>query len=77
MKKKELQGLRTKKQDELQKMLVDLKSEIIKAKADIITSREKNFKKVKNLRHNLSQLLTIIKEHEIMEKEEKKKVDKK
>jgi len=44
--------------------------ELIKVKVNLKANREKNFKKVKMLRHEISQLLTILRENEIIMKEQ-------
>ena len=67
MKKKELNSLRSKTLAELHKMVLERKIQINKAKTDIIASREKNLKKAKNLKHELSQVFTIIRQKEIVE----------
>ena len=67
MKKKDLQTLREKNIDELTKIVDKKKVEFNKAQAKITTANEKNLKKPKNLRHEISQILSIIRERELME----------
>jgi ribosomal protein L29 len=79
MKKKEVTDLKTKDVKELDKKVVSLRLEIAKSKAETKSSTEKNLRKVKNLRKDLSQVLTIIREKDIIMSEEKtedKKEDK-
>lgn len=71
MKRKELNSFREKDLDKLIKEASDRRLEIIKAKAEIKGSKEKNLKKVKILRHDLSQILTLVKERMLLEKEGK------
>ena len=67
MKTKDLKNLRSKSLKELISAVEDKKRELIKLKADIATGNEKNLKRHKNLRREISQYLTLIKENEIME----------
>jgi len=76
MKKKELKDIRSKKIVELDKLVAKKKQESIIANAKMKTGQEKKIKKVKNLKHEIAQIMTIIREKQIMEKEEKKEVKK-
>jgi len=67
MKKKELKQLKEKDKKDLEKMVGQKKIDLIKAKADIIAGREKNLKKVKNLKDEIAQVMTLITEKEILE----------
>lgn len=69
MKKSELTKLRSKKADVLEKTVADRRLDIVKVSADIKASKEKNLKKAKNLRRDLAQILTLISEKELAEKE--------
>jgi ribosomal protein L29 len=69
MKKKELIKLREKTVEELKKLSSDKRLELIKIESELKGGKEKNLKKVKNQRHELAQILTIVREKEIMEKE--------
>lgn len=71
MKKKDLSELRNKDVGELKKKSEKLRLEIVKAKADLTASKEKNLKKVKNLRRDLAQILTLIREKQILEEVER------
>jgi ribosomal protein L29 len=72
MKKKDLKGLRTKTSKELLKLVEKKSLEYAKVRAEMKAGQEKNLKKVKLIRRDLSQLLTIMKEKEIIENLEKK-----
>lgn len=71
MKKKDLIGLRGKTEKELVRLAGKKLVDIAKAKAAIKAGQEKNLKKVKLLRGEISQILTILKEKEIISKLEK------
>jgi ribosomal protein L29 len=64
MKKKELNELRQKDVKQLEKMLDENKLELLKTKANIAVAKEKNLKKAKNLRKEISQIETVLKEKE-------------
>ena len=68
MKKKDIISLRSKEAIELAKLVGQMRLEIVKTKANIPASKEKNLKKVKNLRHDLAQVVTLMREKQIMEK---------
>ncbi|KKR30297.1 50S ribosomal protein L29 [Candidatus Woesebacteria bacterium RIFCSPHIGHO2_01_FULL_39_32] len=68
MKKKDIISLRSKEAIELAKLVGQMRLEIVKTKANISASKEKNLKKVKNLRHDLAQVVTLMREKQIMEK---------
>lgn len=67
MKKKDLTDLRNKDQKELKEVLSKKRLEITAFMAKS-TAGEKNLKKRKNLRREIAQILTIIKEKELIEK---------
>lgn len=71
MKKRELQELRNKKMAELDKIVVKKRQESVMANAKMKTGQEKKIKKVKNLKHEIAQVMTIIREKQILEKKEK------
>jgi len=84
MKKKELNELRGSDLKVLTKLVSDKRRDLVKTKVDMSVSKEKNLKKVKLLRHDVAQLLTLIKETKLIEGgteeievEESKKKDKK
>ena len=70
MKKKDLKDLRTKKIAELDKLVIKKKQESVMASAKMKTGQEKKIKKVKNLKREIAQILTIIREKQILEKKE-------
>lgn len=71
MKKTELKTLRGKKLEELKKLSKEKKFEIVKTLAKMASGQEKNLKKAKNLKKNLAQIETIVKEMEIVNKLQK------
>ena len=68
MKSKDLQNLRGKTIVELMKQLADKKLELMKVGVNLKSSKEKNLKKAKNIRRELAQIMTVVKEKEILEK---------
>ena len=73
MKKKDLQSLRSKSIEDLRKMVSEKKDEANEAFLKTKAGQEKNLKKVKNLRTDIAQILTLIKEKEIIEEKEETK----
>lgn len=71
MKRKDLLDLKTKEVKDLNKILGEKKAELEKVMVNVPAGKEKNLKKANNLRRDISQILTIIREKEIREKEEK------
>lgn len=71
MKKKDLIELRGKKIEEVKGLVAKKRLEQSYTQVKIASRSEKNVKKVKNLRKDLAQILTILKEKEIIEKEAK------
>ena len=71
MKKKDLLELRNKKIAELDKIVIKKRQESVMANAKMKTGQEKKIKKVKNLKHDIAQVMTIIREKQILEKKEK------
>lgn len=69
MKRNDLIKLRGKAKEELKGLAEVKKLEFMKVEANIKAKREKNLKKAKILRHELSQVLTILREKELMEKD--------
>lgn len=70
MKLKDLQNLRTKAVSELEKIVFEKKKEAALTHAKIKAGQEKNISKVKRIRRDIAQILTVIREREIMEKEQ-------
>lgn len=71
MKRKDLVELKTKEVKDLTKMLGEKKIELEKIRVNIRAGKEKNLKKASNLRRDISQILTLISEKKILEKEAK------
>ena len=72
MKTKDLKSLKIKKTDELKKILSEKLELLAKIKLDMVTGKEKNLKKVKNLRREIAQVFTLIREKELVEAEKPK-----
>lgn len=72
MKKNDLATLRQKEVKDLEKMLKEKKAEVAKTEINTVAGKEKNVKKANNLRREISQILTLIREREILKKEETK-----
>lgn len=68
MKRKEFNDLKVKDIENLKKMATGKKLEIGKKRMEIVGAKEKNLKSVGNLRHDLAQILTLIREKEILER---------
>lgn len=73
MKKNELQNIRKKETLDLEKLVKDKKKEIVVTYAKMKVGQEKNLKKIKNLKRDVSQILTIIREMEILKQSKKVK----
>lgn len=71
MKTKDLQKTRSLKLADITRSVVKKRKEIDVVSAKIGAGKEKNLKKSKNLKRDLAQMLTIIKEKEIAGKIEK------
>lgn len=69
MKKKDLKDLRERKEGEVKKMLVTKKNELVVASAKAGTGKEKNTSKLRVLKRDIAQMMTILKEGEITKKE--------
>ena len=72
MKKKDLANLKGKKEGELVKLVDDKRKELVVTHAKVKAGQEKNLKKVKSLKKDVAQILTILRELNIKEEEEKK-----
>lgn len=73
MKKKDLKDIRSKKIDELRKMVDEKKKEAAETFSKTKGGQESNVKKYKNQRKDIAQILTVIREKEIIEKMKKEK----
>jgi len=71
MKKNELKAVRTKSSAELAKMLDDKTADLEKVRLDLVSGKEKNLKKAKNLKKEIAQVLTVINEKTLIEAEKK------
>lgn len=60
MKKRDLQELQTKEVAELQKLLLEKKTEIARLKLELTTGKHKNVHVLKNARRTLAQIATIL-----------------
>ena len=67
MKKKELDSIRGKTIEELEGMANEKRNEITLTYAKIKAGQEKNTSKVKTLKQDLAQIMTIVRENEIIE----------
>lgn len=72
MKKKDLKNLRDKSKNELKATVYKRKNELVATYAKIKAGQETNLKKAKNLRRDIAQILTVIREKETSEEETKK-----
>lgn len=66
MKKKDLVSLRSKEGGELKKLVFEKKLSANKIKIEIASGKEKNLRTYKNLRREVAQIMTIIKEKQIL-----------
>ncbi len=75
MKTKELKKLRGKDIKELEGMVIEKRRDLTNAYANRKASNESNLKVVKNTKYDIAQLLTVIREKEIVQniKEEEEK----
>jgi len=71
MKKKNFQELRQKDIKSLEKMVAEKKHDLLVDKVNIKASKEKNLKVIRNTRHDLARILTLIREKELAAGEEK------
>lgn len=67
MKKKEFTSLKDKSIKDLMKMVNTKKVEVAKKMAEAASGKEKNLKASSSARHEIAQILTLIKEKEILE----------
>ncbi len=63
MKKKELEQLRKKPVIELQKKVQENKEKLWQLKVDLVAGKVKNVKEIRNLKKEISQMLTFINNH--------------
>lgn len=68
MKKKELTGVKEKTIKDLNKLVFTKKLEAKKSKMNTVAGKVKNLREFKNIRRDIAQILTVIKEKQIFEK---------
>lgn len=68
MKSKDLSDIRKKSIKQLDTMLTKSREELDQVKIDMSLGKESDFKKAKKIKKEIAQILTIIKEKEIVEK---------
>lgn len=73
MKKTELTKLRSKEIVELEKKLVELKNQAKKGFVQRKAGKSKELKEVKNLRHSIAQIMTIITEKKMISEKSNEK----
>ncbi|KKU12307.1 MAG: hypothetical protein UX19_C0002G0014 [Candidatus Woesebacteria bacterium GW2011_GWA1_45_8] len=73
MKKKDITALRSKKTDELLKLLAEKKKEAQKSQVEIKAGTEKNLKKASNIRRDIAVISTLMTEINLMQEEEPEK----
>lgn len=67
MKKKDLQSLRAKEKPEIKKLIEEKVAELTHLTSEISLGRHKNVRAGKNLRREIAQLKTILREKEFVE----------
>lgn len=72
MKKKELAKLQEKSVAELKKSVAELSVKKISKMANLTVGREKNFKVAKNIKHDIAQIMTVIRQKQLAEKKDEK-----
>lgn len=76
MKKKELSQLRTKSIDELAKTAAQLNEEIAQLSLEVKVGKHKNVRTIKNKRRELAQVLTVLREKELLSETEMEEAEK-
>jgi ribosomal protein L29 len=71
MKRKDLTDYRGKKEVELAKIIADKKTELDLTRAKAKIGKEKNTSKLKVIKRDIAQILTILREKKIIEEEAK------
>lgn len=72
MKKKELQEVRRKTNEELAKLIGEKRAQISLLRPELKTGKNGNLRVVKNAKRELAQLETLFRENEIILREERK-----
>lgn len=73
MKRNDFKSLKTKKVEELKKIVSEKKLELLKLLSNKVSKGDKNLMKGRNLKKEIAQILTLVKEMEIIKKIETKK----
>jgi ribosomal protein L29 len=68
MKRKDFIDLKSKTAQELRKLASEKKMDAIKKKMEILGGKEKNLKAYRNYRREIAEILTLVREKEILEK---------
>lgn len=71
MKTKEFKDLKVKEEKELLKMLAEKRTELMKVIPNLSVNQEKNLKKAKNLKKEIAQISTLLRENELSKGEQK------
>jgi len=71
MKKREFKDLKVKEEKELIKLVTEKRTELFKTIPNLAVKQEKNLKKAKNLRKEIAQIKTFLREKEIVSEETK------
>lgn len=66
MKKNDYKNLKTKKIEDLKKMISEKKLELIKLLSNKVSKGDKNLKKGRNLKKEIAQILTLVRESELV-----------
>ena len=76
MKKKDLKALRTKNEQDIRSTLEKKRAEVLDGFLKVKTGKQKNKKVIRTLRKDVAQILTILREREIVKDMEKVVEDK-
>jgi len=74
MKKRDLKTLRGKSIEVLKKQLIDKKAEFVLTWIEVKSKKEKNVNKARNIKRDIAQLMTIIREKELIEEDKEKDI---
>lgn len=69
MKRKEIKALHEKTKEELEKILEEARLSLVKLRTDLASGKTKNVSALARKRDEIAQILTIIKEKEILKEE--------
>lgn len=65
MKKNDFKNLKTKKAEDLKKMISEKKLELMKLLSNKVSKGDKNLKKGRNLKKEIAQILTLVREKKL------------